>query len=106
MDDVAFLPVGGTLLLDEEGNASVAPDSWRQVFVSVGSVAYQEAQRAAQDDLKAAWQLKLCWLDYEQESSIRFRGREYRIYRAYLNKPELVYELYLAERTVPSGVSG
>lgn len=105
MDDVAYLPVSGTLAVDEDGNPSVLPERWRKVFVTVGSVAYEEAQRAAQDDLKAAWKLKVFHLDYGQEASVEFRGRVYRIYRAYLNAAEETYELYLAERTGPSGVA-
>jgi len=104
MDDVAFLPVAGELIVDELGRPSVSTDSWRQVLVNFSTLGFEEQQRAAQNDLTATWRLKVFWLDYEQEDFIKFRGKVYKIYRSYLNANEEKYELYLANRINPTEV--
>ncbi|PEE39389.1 phage head closure protein [Bacillus pseudomycoides] len=92
MNDILFFPVV-TTVKDELGQIEEIEKFSRQVFCEKKSVPQSEFFQAGQSGIKASCTLIIHLLDYQEEQKVKYREKEYSIYRTYERNDEKV-ELY------------
>ncbi|HHQ2481021.1 TPA: phage head closure protein [Bacillus cereus] len=92
MNDIILFPVV-TTTEDELGQVEVSEYFTRQVFCEKKSVSQNEFFQAGQSDIKASCVLIVHVLDYQEEREVKYREKEYNIYRTYERDDEKI-ELY------------
>ena len=92
MNDILLFPVI-TITKDELGQVEEDEVFSRQVFCKKKSVPQSEFFQAGQSDIKASCVLIVHVLDYQEEREVKYREKEYNIYRAYEREDEKI-ELY------------
>ncbi|PER85868.1 phage head-tail adapter protein [Bacillus thuringiensis] len=92
MNDILFFPVV-TTTKDDLGQIEVSEDFTRQVFCEKKSISQNEFFQAGQSDIKASCVLIVHVLDYQDEREVKYREKEYNIYRTYEREDEKI-ELY------------
>ncbi|EJR67525.1 phage head closure protein [Bacillus toyonensis] len=93
MNDILLFPVV-TTTKDELGQVEVVLVSFtRQVFCEKKSVSQSEFFQAGQNGFKPKCVLIVYTLDYQEEQKVKYREKEYSIYRTYERDDEKI-ELY------------
>ncbi|MBT2577426.1 phage head closure protein [Bacillus sp. ISL-8] len=93
MNDILLFPVV-TTTKDELGQVEVVSESFtRQVFCEKKSVSQNEFFQAGQNGFKPKCVLIVYTLDYQEEQKVKYREKEYSIYRTYERDDEKI-ELY------------
>ncbi|PDY48449.1 phage head closure protein [Bacillus pseudomycoides] len=92
MNDILLFPVV-TTIEDELGQKEEFEEFIRQVFCEKKSVPQSEFFQAGQSGIKASCTLIVHLLDYQEEQKVKYREKEYSIYRTYERNDEKV-ELY------------
>lgn len=92
MNDILFFPAI-TTVKDELGQVEEIRDFTRQVFCKKKSVPQSEFFQAGQSGIKSACVLIVYVLDYQEEQKVKYREKEYSIYRTYERDDEKI-ELY------------
>lgn len=82
MNDLAFFP-SITTVEDELGQVEEIETYSRQVFCEKKSVPQNEFFQAGLNDIKASKVIIVHTLDYQEEESVKYDGKVYRIYRSY-----------------------
>ncbi|MED1556800.1 phage head closure protein [Bacillus paramycoides] len=97
MNDILFFPVV-TTTKDELGQVEVVEDFTRQVFCGKKSVSQNEFFQAGQNGFKPKCVLIVYTSDYQEEQKVKYREKEYSIYRTYERDDEKI-ELYCEVKT-------
>ncbi|PGC59216.1 phage head-tail adapter protein [Bacillus toyonensis] len=93
MNDILLFPVV-TTNKDELGQVELVLVSFtRQVFCEKKSVSQSEFFQAGQNGFKPKCVLIVYTLDYQEEQKVKYREKEYSIYRTYERDDEKI-ELY------------
>ncbi|WJE51115.1 phage head closure protein [Bacillus cereus] len=92
MNDILFFPIVNTIK-DEIGQIEEIEDFKRQVFCEKKSVPQSEFFQAGQSGIKPMCVLIIYTLDYQGEQKVKYREKEYSIYRTYERNDEKI-ELY------------
>ncbi|WP_025148778.1 phage head closure protein [Bacillus sp. H1a] len=92
MNDILFFPIV-TIVEDELGQKEEKETFSRQVFCKKKSVPQSEFFQAGQSNIKASHVLIVHILDYQDERKVKYRDKEYSIYRMYERDDEKI-ELY------------
>ncbi|MBD5798407.1 phage head-tail adapter protein [Bacillus pseudomycoides] len=92
MNDILLFPVV-TTIEDDLGQKEEIETFSRQVFCEKKSVPQSEFFQAGQSGIKASCVLIVHLLDYQEEQKVKYREKEYSIYRTYERNDEKV-ELY------------
>ncbi|MFA2810172.1 phage head closure protein [Bacillus mycoides] len=97
MNDILLFPAV-TTTKDELGQVEVSGDFTRQVFCEKKSVSQNEFFQAGQNGFKPKCVLIVYTLDYQEEQKVKYREKEYSIYRTYERDDEKI-ELYCEVKT-------
>ncbi|OLN21903.1 phage head-tail adapter protein [Domibacillus antri] len=92
MNDITFFPIV-TTIEDELGQETATEVFSRQVFCEKKSVPQSEFFQAGQSGIKAFVVLIVYTMDYQEETKVKYRDKEYSIYRTY-ERPDEKIELY------------
>ncbi|MGQ8855380.1 phage head closure protein [Bacillus sp. SRB_8] len=92
MNELLYFPTV-TIIEDDLGQKEEIKAFNRQVFCKKKSVPQSEFFRAGQSDIKASCVLIVHVLDYQEEREVKYRDKEYKIYRTYEREDEKI-ELY------------
>ncbi|HFJ9448226.1 phage head closure protein [Bacillus cereus group sp. TH243-1LC] len=92
MNDILHFPIV-TVIEDDLGQKEEVRTFNRQVFCKKKSVPQSEFFQAGQNDIKASCVLIVHVLDYQEEREVKYREKEYNIYRTYEREDERI-ELY------------
>lgn len=92
MNDILLFPVI-TITKDELGQVEEGEVFSRQVFCKKKSVPQSEFFQAGQSNIKASHILIVHVWDYQGERKVKYRDKEYSIYRTYERDDEKI-ELY------------
>ncbi|MED0876559.1 phage head closure protein [Bacillus mobilis] len=92
MNEILHFPTV-TVIEDELGQKEEIKTFNRQVFCKKKSVPQSEFFQAGQSDIKASCILIVHILDYKEEREVKYREKEYSIYRTYERDDEKI-ELY------------
>ncbi len=92
MNDILLFPAV-TTTKDELGQVEETETYSRQVFCQNKSIPQSEFFQAGQSNIKASRVLIVHILDYQEERKVKYREKEYSIYRTYERDDEKI-ELY------------
>ena len=92
MNEILHFPIV-TVTEDELGQKEEIKTFNRQVFCKKKSVPQSEFFQAGQSDIKASCIVIVHILDYQEEREVKYREKEYSIYRTYERDDEKI-ELY------------
>ncbi|WLR53554.1 phage head closure protein [Mesobacillus subterraneus] len=85
MNDLAYFP-SIEIVEDDLGQVDEIETYSRQVFCKKKSVPQNEFFQAGLNDIKASIVIIVHTLDYQEEESVKYDGKVYRIYRSYERK--------------------
>lgn len=92
MNDILYFPIV-TTSKDELNQVEISEYFTRQVFCEKKSVSQDEFFKAGQNGFKPKCVLIVYTLDYQEEQKVKYREKEYSIYRTYERDDEKI-ELY------------
>ncbi|PWE71453.1 phage head-tail adapter protein [Bacillus cereus] len=92
MNDILHFPIV-TVIEDELGQKEEVRTFNRQVFCEKKSVSQNEFFQAGQNGFKPKCVLVVYAIDYQEEQKVKYRDKEYNIYRSYERNDEKI-ELY------------
>ena len=96
MDDVLTL-IQETYEQDENGVRRATTDR-REVFCQVHSVTRAEFFEGGRNGLNPSFEFTVFYDDYEGESIVEYRGKQYGVYRAYRVPDSDYLELYVERK--------
>jgi SPP1 family predicted phage head-tail adaptor len=97
MNDITFFPII-TEVEDDLGQTEEVQDFSRKVFCERKSVPQSEYFQAGQSGIKASCVIIVHQFDYQDDESLKYNNKIYRIYRRYDRNDEKV-ELYCEVRS-------
>ncbi|SFI36061.1 MULTISPECIES: phage head closure protein [unclassified Bacillus (in: firmicutes)] len=92
MNDILWFPIV-TTIEDELGQKEEIATFSRQVFCRKKSIPQSEFFQAGQSGIKASCILIVHYLDYQEETKVKYGNKTYSIYRIYERDDEKI-ELY------------